>query len=127
MAGIFVNGRRLIYKNCGAVLKTVDPCFLSDGSTKDFPNIASAANAIATATTVFVEGKPACTKSSQFSTTKGSEGGVAGVSSGTIAGPCDFITASDNVFIEGSGALRDLDLGVANNNNTAPAPIIFDA
>lgn len=124
-SGIFVNGRKLIYKNCGAVLNTVDPCFLKDGSVKDFPNIASAADAIATSTTVFVAGNPACTKSSQLSTTKGSEAGVAGVSSGTIAGPCDFITASDNVFIEGSGALRDKDLGVANNKNTAPVPILF--
>lgn len=122
---IFVNGKKLTFKSCGATLKTSDLCYLKNGSTKNFPNTATFDDAIKTATKLFIEGNPACNQSSQLSTTKGSEEGVAGVSSGTIGGPCDFITGSPNVFIESIPALRAGDLGVANNKNTDSAPINF--
>jgi uncharacterized Zn-binding protein involved in type VI secretion len=42
----------------------------------------------------------------------------------TIKGKAEFITASSNVFIEGVAAVRQGDMMVSNNRNTAPMPLM---
>ncbi len=46
-----------------------------------------------------------------------------GIRGGTIAGKAEFITGSPNVFIEGIPAVRQGDMMVSNNCNTAPMPL----
>jgi len=122
--GAFSDGRRRITKDCGAELRTIDICIMPDGSIKSFDNVAYVKDAINCAAQYTINYSPVLTMASVLSTTYGSEGAVAGIKSGTIGGQCHFITGGENLIIEGHPVLRDGDLGIANNGNTAPAQIV---
>ncbi|MDB6095979.1 MAG: hypothetical protein JWM09_257, partial [Francisellaceae bacterium] len=124
LRGVFINGRRVITKGCGATLRTIDPCFMPNGKIQKFDNVALDSDAIQESTFVFVNNQPVLTLNSKLKTTYGSEAASAGVKSGTIAGECTFLTGSPNTFAEGFAIIRDGDLALANNANTEPAPMV---
>ncbi len=124
---VLINGRTAVHKGSNGVLTTIDVCKTKIGkSTVPIPytNIARSADAAQTASTVFVNGNPVCHKNSIFAKSTGDEpGNRKGIKSGTIKGKAEFITASSNVYIEGIAAVRQGDMMVSNNGNTAPMPL----
>lgn len=125
MGNVVINGRTSVHAGSGGVLQTVDVC-KTPGKCRPrtYTNIAVSANSAKTAGTVIVNGNPACNKDSIFAVSSGDEpGSCGGVSSGTIKQKAEFITFSNNVFIEGKPAVRQNDLMVSNNRNTPPAPV----
>ncbi|BCR03033.1 hypothetical protein DESUT3_01020 [Desulfuromonas versatilis] len=128
MSNVLINGRTAVHAGSGGTLTTVDVCWTKVGKPVvpiPYTNIARSGDAAKTAGSVLVNGQPVCTKSSIFSKSTGDEpGDRKGISSGTIQGKAEFITASSNVFIEGVPAARQGDLMVSNNKNTAPVPLM---
>ncbi len=124
---VLINGRTAVHKGSKGVLTTVDVCLTKIGkSTVPIPytNIARSEDAAQTASTVFVNGHPICHKNSIFAKSTGDEpGNRKGIKSGTITEKAEFITASSNVYIEGVAAVRQGDMMVSNNANTAPMPL----
>jgi len=123
---VLINGRTAVHAGSDGTLKTDDICFTGDEWIPIvYVNIAKSSDASATATTVFINGHPACHKNSIFAKSRGDEAGNhLGVSSQSIQGKAEFITASANVYIEGIAAVRHGDLMVSNNRNTTPAPLV---
>jgi hypothetical protein len=124
---VLINGRTAVHAGSQGTLVTVDVC-LTKISKQTVPipytNIARSADADKTASTVFINGHPVCHKKSIFSKSTGDEpGDRKGIRSGTICGKAEFVTGSSNVFIEGIPAVRQGDLMVSNNCNTAPMPL----
>ncbi|MDW7757528.1 MAG: PAAR-like domain-containing protein, partial [Desulfuromonadales bacterium] len=121
---VLINGRTAVHAGSCATLTTVDVCRTQIGPAVvniPYTNIAKSSDAANTAATVFINGHPVCTKNSCFAKSIGDEAGNRqGLHSGTIMGKADFITASPNVYIEGIAAVRNGDLMVSNNRNTAP-------
>ena len=124
---VLINGRTAVHKGSQGTLTTVDVCLTPVGSSVvpiPYTNIAKSADADKTACTVFINGNPVCHKKSIFSKSTGDEPGTRkGIKSGTIQGKAEFIQGSPNVFIEGIPAVRQGDLMVSNNRNTAPMPL----
>ena len=124
---VLINGRTAVHKGSKGVLTTVDVCLTKIGkSTVPIPytNVARSEDAAKTASTVFVNGHPVCHKDSIFAKSTGDEPGKRkGVKSGTITKKAEFITASSNIYIEGVAAVRQGDMMVSNNCNTAPMPL----
>ena len=125
---VLINGRTAVHAGSGGTLTTVDVCRTQIGPAVvniPYTNIAKSSDAANTAATVFINGHPVCTKNSCFAKSTGDEAGNRqGLHSGTIMGKADFITASPNVYIEGIAAVRNGDLMVSNNRNTAPMPLV---
>jgi len=125
---VLINGRTAVHAGSDGTLTTVDVCWTKIGKhTVPIPytNVAKSADAAKTASTVFINGHPVCHKDSIFAKSTGDEpGNRKGVKSGTITDKAEFITASPNVFIEGVPAVRQGDLMVSNNANTAPMPLM---
>ena len=126
MGNVVINGRTAVHAGSGGVLKTSDVCKTPGKCrARNYTNIATSTNAAKTASTVFINGHPVCHKDSIFAVSTGDEAGsCGGVNSGTIKQKAEFITASNNVFIEGIPAVRQNDLMVSNNRNTPPAPLM---
>jgi len=125
MGNVVINGRTSVHAGSGGVLKTSDVC-KTPGKCRPrtYTNIAVSSNSAKTASTVIVNGNPACNKDSIFAVSTGDEpGSCGGVKSGTIKQKAEFITWSPNVFFEGKNATRQNDLMVSNNRNTPPAPV----
>ena len=125
MGNVVINGRTSVHAGSGGVLKTSDVC-KTPGKCRPrtYTNIATSSNSAKTASTVIVNGNPACNKDSIFAVSTGDEpGSCGGVKSGTIKQKAEFITWSPNVFFEGKPATRQNDLMVSNNRNTPPAPV----
>ncbi len=124
---VLINGRTAVHKGSKGVLTTVDVCLTKIGkSTVPIPytNIARSEDAAKTASTVFVNGHPICHKNSIFAKSTGDEpGNRKGIKSHTITEKAEFVTASSNVYIEGVAAVRQGDMMVSNNANTAPMPL----
>ncbi len=124
---VLINGRTAVHKGSKGVLTTVDVCLTKIGkSTVPIPytNIARSEDAAQTASTVFVNGHPICHKNSIFAKSTGDEpGNRKGIKSHTITEKAEFVTASSNVYIEGVAAVRQGDMMVSNNANTAPMPL----
>tara|TARA_R110000868_G_scaffold380784_4_gene647052 strand:+ start:44280 stop:48962 length:4683 start_codon:yes stop_codon:yes gene_type:complete len=123
---VYINGKPAIYRNSGAILTNHnDVCYKGPNQNQvTYTNVATSATADNCASTVFINGQPACHKNSIFKTSKGDKSGDHfGVISGTVEGQANFVTASPNVFIEGIPAVRHGDLMVSNNHNTPPAPV----
>jgi len=128
MSNVLFNGRTAVHAGSGGVLTTVDVCRTKIGKpivNIAYANVARSADAAGTAATVFINGNPVCHQKSIFAVSSGDEpGDHMGVVSGTIKGKAEFITASSNVFIEGVPAVRQGDMMVSNNGNTAPMPLM---
>ncbi len=124
---VLINGRTAVHKGSKGILTTIDVCLTKVGKPVvpiPYTNVARSEDAAQTASTVFVNGHPICHKDSIFAKSTGDEpGNRKGVKSGTITEKAEFITASSNVFIEGVAAVRQGDLMVSNNGNTAPMPL----
>lgn len=125
MGNVVINGRTAVHAGSGGVLNTVDVCKVPNKCrAQTFNNVAVSSDSAKTAGSVIVNGNPACHKDSIFALSSGDEpGSCGGVSSGTIKQKAEFITFSNNVFIEGIPAVRQNDLMVSNNRNTPPAPL----
>ncbi|WP_448565335.1 DUF4150 domain-containing protein [Thalassotalea ganghwensis] len=125
---VLVNGKTAVHKDSGGVLQTVDVCLTTVGNAVvpiPYPNIALSSDAASTASSVKINGNPACHKDSNFAKSTGDEAGdQKGVKSGTIKDKAHFVTYSFDVFVEGSAITRAGDLMVSNNKNTPPAPLM---
>jgi hypothetical protein len=125
---VLINGRSAVHAGSGGALSTLDVCDTPSGDScppRLYTNLAQSSDAAKTAASVNINGNPACIKSSIFSKSTGDQPGrCGGVSSGTIKGKAEFITASPNVMIEGESAVRQFDLMISNNRNTPPAPLM---
>lgn len=125
MGNVVINGRTSVHAGSGGVLQTVDVCKTPRRCRpQTYTNVAVSSNSAKTAGSVIVNGNPACNKDSIFAVSTGDEpGSCGGTSSGTIKQKAEFITFSNNVYIEGKPAVRQNDLMVSNNRNTPPAPV----
>lgn len=124
---VLINGRTAVHAGSKGTLTTVDVCLTKIGSSVvpiPYTNVARSADAAKTASTVFINGNPVCHKKSIFAVSTGDEPGTRkGIRSGTIKGKAEFVTASPNVFIEGIPSVRQDDMMVSNNRNTAAMPL----
>jgi hypothetical protein len=124
---LLVNGRSSVHAGSGGTLSTIDVCNTPSGNScppRVYTNIAVSSDADKTATSVKVNGNPACTEDSIFSKSSGDDPGrCGGVRSGTLRAKAEVVTSASNVLMEGKGALRQFDLMVSNNQNTPPAPV----
>ena len=125
MSNVLINGRTAVHAKSGGTVNSPDVCKTPPyGSPSTFTNVAASSDATGTASTVFINGQPACHMDSTFAVSQGDEGGsYGGTTSGTHMGPAEFITGSSNVFIEGKPAVRQGDMMVSNNRNTPPMPL----
>ena len=125
---VLINGRTAVHEDSGGVLATVDVCLTKIGPYVvpiPYPNVAFSSDADSTASSVLINGKPACNFGSNFSKSTGDQpGDRKGIVSGTIEGKAEFISSSFDVFIEGKPAVRQGDLMVSNNKNTPPCPLL---
>jgi len=128
MNNVLINGRTAVHAGSGGTLVTVDVCNTKVGKhTVPIPytNVAQSTDSSKTASSVLINGNPACTKDSVFSKSKGDEpGNRNGVKSGTRGKEASFLSASANVQIEGVAAARALDQMVSNKQNTAPSALV---
>ncbi len=117
----------MVLLDSGGILQTVDVCLTTVGPSVvpiPYPNVATSSDAENTASSVLINGNPACNLKSNFSQSTGDEAGdKKGIASGTTQGKAEFLAGSFNVLIEGSPAVRQNDLMVSNNKNTPPAPL----
>ena len=122
---ITINKRTSVHAGSMGVVTSPDVCKTpSKCRAKTYSNVAKSTDSALTAITVFVNGNPVCHKKSIFSISSGDEpGGCGGINSGTVCQKAEFITCSENVFIEGNPAVRQYDLMVSNNRNTPPMPL----
>ncbi|REL26651.1 DUF4150 domain-containing protein [Thalassotalea euphylliae] len=124
---VLINGKTAVHQDSGGVLQTVDVCLTTIGTSAvpiAYPNVAQSSDAASTASSVKINGNPACHLNSNFSKSTGDQpGDKKGVASGTTEGKAEFILGSFDVFIEGKPAVRQGDLMVSNNKNTPPAPL----
>jgi hypothetical protein len=91
-----------------------------------YPNIAKSGDTAKGTKKVKAEGKPICTKDSNFSMSTGDEGGTAGggIASSKIKGKAEFVNFSFDVQFEGKNVPRSFDLMLHNNKNTPPFPVL---
>jgi murein DD-endopeptidase MepM/ murein hydrolase activator NlpD len=126
-ANVLINGLTAVHAASQGILTTIDVCWTKIGKPVvpiPYTNVARSADAAKTASTVFINGNPVCHQKSIFSKSAGDEpGSRKGVVSGTIKGKAEFVTGSPNVLIEGIPAVRQNDMMVSNNGNTAPMPL----
>ncbi|WP_233520559.1 DUF4150 domain-containing protein [Flocculibacter collagenilyticus] len=125
---VLINGRTAVHKDSGGVLSTVDVCLTQIGNSVvpiPYPNVAMSSDADATASSVLINGNPACHVKSNFKKSTGDQpGNKKGVASGTIKEKAEFLMGSFNVLIEGNPAVRQGDLMVSNNKNTPPSGLV---
>ena len=125
---VLINGRTAVHAGSQGVLTTPDVCETPSGDSCPpvlYTNIARSEDADQTAGSVLINGNEACVKSSTFKVSTGDEPGVCGgIRSGTTTGKAEFITASQDVTIEGEQAPRQFDLMVSNERNTPPMPLM---
>ena len=126
---VLINGRTAVHGESGGVLSATDICKTpssSGCSPVTYTSIATSSAASGTASTVYINGQPACHADSTFASSTGNEPGrCGGMASGTVQGAAEFITFSPNVFIEGKPAVRDADLMISNFQNTPPPILIL--
>ena len=132
---LFVNGRRVITKAPGAIVRSKSKNYTSPKRlfAKDYENICKSEDLENCCEDVKVDGYAVATLDSFFPQSYGDEAGSGGgVKSGTINGKGVFKTASPDTFVssvDGSicnvPIIREGDLVVSNNGNCEPAPIEF--
>ncbi len=91
-----------------------------------YPNIAKSGDTAKGTKKVKAEGKPICTKDSNFSTSVGDEAGTAGggMLSSKQKGKAEFVNFSFDVQFEGKNVPRSFDLMLHNDKNTPPFPVL---
>jgi len=91
-----------------------------------YPNIAKSGDTAKGTKKVKAEGKPICTKDSNFSMSTGDEAGSAGggMVSSKIKGKAEFVNFSFDVQFEGKNVPRSFDLMLHNDKNTPPFPVL---
>jgi hypothetical protein len=91
-----------------------------------YPNIAKSGDMAKGTKKVKAEGKPVCTKDSNFSVSTGDEAGTAGggIASSKIKGKAEFVNFSFDVQFEGKNVPRSFDLMLHNDKNTPPFPVL---
>jgi len=126
MGNVIINGRSVAHVGSDGTLQTVDICKTPpDCNAVVYTNIAKTADLVKTCPSIKINGFEVANIGSIIAVSSGDEAGTCGgVISGTIKGPAEFLTGSPNVFFEGLPALRQGDLGVSNNRNTPPAPLM---
>ncbi|MFV1982053.1 MAG: DUF4150 domain-containing protein [Thiohalomonadales bacterium] len=126
MSNILINGLTAVHAGSNGTLTTVDVCKTPPLCVPiPYTNIAKSSDAAKTASSIKINGNPACNLTSNFAVSSGDEAGTCGgVVSGTIKGMAEFITGSPNVFFEGIPAVRQSDLMVSNNKNTVPSTLM---
>lgn len=125
MSNVVINGLTAVHAGSGGSVTSPDVC-KTPGKCRPrtYSNVAVSADSAQTASSVIINGNPACHKDSIFSQSSGDEGGsCGGVSSGTVKGIAEFVTFSPNVLIEGIPAVRQTDLMTSNYKNTPPMPL----
>jgi len=128
-SNVVINGRTAVHADSGGSLNTIDICITKKGKSCGpvvYNNVAKSGDTANAASTVFINGQPACHNSADFAKSKGDEPGKCGGGrrSGTIKQKAEFVTYASNVFIEGKPAVRQMDLMVSNNRNTTPMPLM---
>lgn len=125
---VLINGRTAVHADSGGTLITIDVCLTKIGRSTvpvPYPNVAKSSDASKTASSVFINGQPACTQKSVFAKSKGDEpGNKKGIKSRQKGAEASFIMGSSNVFIEGVAAVRAMDMMVSNKKNTTPMPLM---
>jgi len=125
MSNVLINGLTAVHAGSKGILTTTDVCLTPPFCVPiPYTNIAKSQDAALTATSVTINGNPACIATSNFAVSQGdAPGACGGIISGTILGMAEFITFSNNVFIEGTPIVRQTDKMVSNNKNTSPMPL----
>ncbi len=125
MSNVLFNGLTAVHAGSNGTLTTVDVCNTPPFcQSVTYTNIAKSSDAALTATSVKINGNPACVMTSNFAQSSGDEGGsCGGTVSGTVKGMAEFITGSANVFIEGIPVVRQTDMMISNFKNTPPMPL----
>ena len=125
MGNININGKTAVHAKSDGQLITTDVCLTPPFCVPiPYTNQAESKMADMTASSVKVEGNPACNSKSNFKISQGdAPGACAGVASGSIGQMAEFITFSNDVMIEGKPAVRNGDKMVSNMKNTGPQPL----
>ncbi|WP_298438901.1 DUF4150 domain-containing protein [Geobacter sp.] len=131
-ATVTANNQTVVHKDSGGTLVTSpDVCNTQVGNAVvpiPYVNTAKSADTAQGSTTVTMDGNPVMLKTSVFSTSSGDEAGkIGGISSGVTKGKAKFVTASNDVIVEGQPVGRRCDLMVSNlsaSGNTPPAALV---
>ena len=131
-ATVTANNQTVVHKESGGtVVTSPDVCKTQVGNAVvpiPYVNTARSADTAKGSTTVTMDGNPVMLKTSVFSTSSGDEAGkIGGVSSGVTKGKAKFVTASNDVIVEGQPVGRRCDLMVSNlsaSGNTPPAALM---
>jgi hypothetical protein len=120
---VLINGRTIVHAKSGGQLMTTDICHDPLGIPTPYANQAFSKDLDKGAKTVTYKGQPIAHMKSVFAQSYGS-GPNGGVNSGSVNDIAEFIEGSQDVFLEGIGAVRANDKMVSNKKNTAPMPLI---
>ena len=126
MPNININGKTAVHAKSEGKLMTTDVCLTPPFCVPiPYSNLAESKMTDMGASSVNIQGSPACNSKSNFKISQGDAPGVcAGASSGSIGQMAEFITFSNDVMIEGKPAVRNDDKMVSNLKNTAPQPLM---
>ena len=126
MSNININGQTAVHAKSDGKLITTDVCLTPPFCVPiPYTNVAESKMTDEGASSVNIQGNPACNNKSNFKISKGdAPGACAGASSGSIGQKAEFISSSQDVMIEGKPAVRNGDKMVSNLKNTAPQPLM---
>lgn len=130
-ATVTANNQTVVHKDSGGtVVTSPDVCKTQVGSSVvpiPYVNTAKSSDTAQGSTTVTMNGNPVMLSTSVFSTSSGDEPGkIGGVASGTNKGKAKFVTASNDVTVNGKPVGRRMDLMISNlsaSGNTPPAAL----
>ena len=126
MGNININGKTAVHAKSEGKLITTDVCLTPPFCVPiPYTNQAESKMTDMGASSVNIQGSPACNQKSNFKISQGdAPGACAGACSGSIGQMAEFITFSNDVMIEGKPAVRNNDKMVSNLKNTAPQPLM---
>lgn len=118
---LYINGIPVAHMGPGGQATAPEECWVTIAGQKvkqKFMNLVHSQDLKATTSQIFVTGYPIATLSSLLGKSYGDEGSDGGVKSCTKLGTGRFLTASHNVRLEGSPAVRHGDKMLLNNDNS---------
>lgn len=126
MANININGKTAVHAKSDGKLITVSTCKTPPFCVPvSYTNQAESKDTDMGASSVNIQGSPACNSKSNFKKSMGdAPGACGGTSSGTTCQMAEFIASSSNVTIGGNPAVRNGDQMVSNLKNTPPQPLM---